>query len=221
MSETAFAGEHPPSGGRGRSRRGLRKGDHREATILETAKRLLGEQPAASITVEQLAAGAGISRSSLYFYFESRDAVLRAVVGDVAATLRPVIAAFIDSDQPADVRVRSFVGSYLQRWRDQGHVLRAMHEFVTAEPALGAQWADAGSESVRLVADMIDAEQRAGRALPAPPAAIDLAHALTAMLWRAGYETSLAEEWTTDHDRITETLTSACLRVVYGDASPR
>ena len=60
------------------SRRPARKGDLKEQAILATCERLLGEKPLGEIGVDELAAGAGISRPSFYFYFESKNAVLRA-----------------------------------------------------------------------------------------------------------------------------------------------
>src|SRR5687767_219387 len=60
-------------------RRGPRKGDLTEQAIVEGAAVLLAKQPLWSITVDQLAKGAGISRPTFYFYFESREAVLAAL----------------------------------------------------------------------------------------------------------------------------------------------
>ena len=68
-------------------RRGARKGDQTEQAILDTAERLLGERPLAAIGIDELAAGAGISRPSFYFYFESRETVLRALAERIADEL--------------------------------------------------------------------------------------------------------------------------------------
>ena len=50
-------------------RRAPRKGDLTEQAILDTAERLLADRSLASIGIDELAAGAGISRPSFYFYF--------------------------------------------------------------------------------------------------------------------------------------------------------
>ena len=42
----------------------------------ETLERLLEDRPLADISVDDLAKGVGISRSTFYFYFPSKDAVL-------------------------------------------------------------------------------------------------------------------------------------------------
>ncbi|MGE0068455.1 MAG: TetR/AcrR family transcriptional regulator, partial [Solirubrobacterales bacterium] len=69
-----------------RGRRSTRaSGDERERAILGTAERLLEERPLSEISVADLAAGAGISRPSFYFYFPSRDAVLMTLVDRMVA----------------------------------------------------------------------------------------------------------------------------------------
>ncbi len=60
-------------------RRTPRKGDLTEQAILDTAARLLAERPLSEIGIDELARGAGISRSSFYFYFASREALLRTL----------------------------------------------------------------------------------------------------------------------------------------------
>ncbi len=50
-------------------------GDDREQAILATAERLLQERPLADFSVDDLAKGAGISRPTFYFYFQSKNAV--------------------------------------------------------------------------------------------------------------------------------------------------
>ena len=58
-----------------------RKGDANEQAILETAERLLGASAFSEISISDLAASAGISRSSFYFYFGSKDEVLMTLFG--------------------------------------------------------------------------------------------------------------------------------------------
>src|SRR5262245_31819762 len=73
-----------------RRQRPPRKGDLREAAILDRAWALLAEKPLSHITIEDLVSGARISRSSFYFYFESKDAVIRALAARVEGEIRDV-----------------------------------------------------------------------------------------------------------------------------------
>src|SRR6201986_242826 len=64
--------------------RGRRSSHHagadREKAILATAERLLEERPLADFSVDDLAKGAGISRPTFYFYFQSKNAVLLSLL---------------------------------------------------------------------------------------------------------------------------------------------
>src|SRR5947208_16978452 len=60
-------------------RRSARKGDLTEQRLMREAEALLAARPLASIGVDEIATAAGISRSSFYFYFASREALLRAL----------------------------------------------------------------------------------------------------------------------------------------------
>ncbi|MGE0216713.1 TetR/AcrR family transcriptional regulator [Mycolicibacterium sp.] len=81
-----------------RGRRASRpSGDDRQLAILETAERLLAERPLGEISVDDLAKGAGISRPTFYFYFASKDEVLRTllerVIAEANADLEALMAA--------------------------------------------------------------------------------------------------------------------------------
>jgi AcrR family transcriptional regulator len=80
------------------SRRRARKGDLKEQAILATCERLLGEKPLGEIGVDELAAGAGISRPTFYFYFESKNAVLRALVERLAEQMYAEAASWLARD---------------------------------------------------------------------------------------------------------------------------
>src|ERR1700733_460250 len=71
--------EPPPRPGRGR-RVARASGEDRERAIMQTAERLLEERSLSEISVDDLARGAGISRSAFYFYFPSKDAVVLTLV---------------------------------------------------------------------------------------------------------------------------------------------
>jgi AcrR family transcriptional regulator len=92
-----------------RRRGGPSKGDLKEAAILDTAWRLLAEKPFTGVTIEELAAGAGISRSSFYFYFDSRDAVIRALAARVSTELRDTVVGAMRSDLSARQAISSMI----------------------------------------------------------------------------------------------------------------
>lgn len=186
----------------------------KEAAILDRAWALLGEKPLSLITIEDLVSGAGISRSSFYFYFESKEAVMRALAARVADEIRDVFAQARFAQSEADVR-RSIAG-YLARWRTKGHVLRAMATLVESDAALRDFWQGVTEELLDEAAAALDAQRREGRLLPAPPASKDLVRALFAMLWRTGYELSVRPTSRAEEKRIVDTLATVIVRSCTG-----
>jgi TetR/AcrR family transcriptional regulator, ethionamide resistance regulator len=206
-----------PAPGRGRRRRQSR-GDIKEAAILDCAWRLLATTAVADITIEALAAGAGISRSAFYFYFDSREAVIRALGERVAAGLTDTVTA---SPGPMGTRpqatARQMVAAYLERWRTEGPVLRAMSPLYESDAEHRAFWDEISDRIRRTIATAIDSERAAGRAPPAPPTSRDIASAIMAMMWRSGYELSLSPPSDAADAQRAEVLTTMCMRMIYGE----
>ncbi len=197
-------------------RRGPSKGDRREQAIVEVAAQLLQSRPVEDLTVDDLAAGAGISRSTFYFYFDSIDAVVRALAVLVGDELGQLLGAPHPEVPPRDT-IRSNVEAYLRRWRRHGHILRAMQSRYELDPWLRSYWDGVSAAARNRLAQFIDQERRRGRATGAVPAE-DLAAVLGAMAWRCGYEVSLRS--TDTDDRTAEAMTEVWARTVYGTADP-
>jgi AcrR family transcriptional regulator len=201
-----------PATTRTRRRRGPSKGDLKEAAILETAWQLLADKPLTSITVEDLAQAAGISRSSFYFYFPSKEAVVTALTARVADDIRLVSAAFFQGPGRTAADLRQSITAYLAQWHKHGRIIRA----VTAAGQGGDSLHRFGVELIDPLLDeaaaAIERERQAGILAPGPPAARDLVRVLHAMLWRTGYETSLRPLTRAEQERLVDTLTTVILR---------
>jgi AcrR family transcriptional regulator len=130
-----------PTGQSPRRRTPPRKGDLREAAILDAAERQLSENGADRITVETIATAAGITRGALYFYFGSKNDVLAALVERTAAA---VVADIEDADRstPADPReaLRQGINRTAESWVRHGAVMRAAVELSDGVPQIEACW---------------------------------------------------------------------------------
>lgn len=77
--------------------------------ILETASTMLGEMPVADISLNELSRRVGLAKSNVLRYFESREAVLLALLDDYFSTwlneLDERLAAGVEED--ADVQTRA------------------------------------------------------------------------------------------------------------------
>jgi TetR/AcrR family transcriptional regulator, ethionamide resistance regulator len=200
----------------GRRRRGPTKGDLKEAAILDTAWRLLAEKPMASITIDELAAGAGISRSSFYFYFTSRDEVIRALARRITGELNEAVLAPMRTDRPVREVITAVITNLLARWRIHGPVLRAMDSLSEDDSELWAFWASISGSAVAEFASAIDRERALGRAPEGPPSSVDLVWGLTHLYWRAGRQLSLGAG-SSDEAALVETLTIMTIRTIYSD----
>ena len=202
------------------SRRRARKGDQKEQAILATCERLLGEKPLGEIGVDELAAGAGISRPTFYFYFESKNAVLRALVERLADQMYAEAASWLarEGDSP-EVTVSRSIEAAAQQWRDHGAVLRAAVEAWGSVPELQAFWEDIVGRFVDQSAARIGEERDAATAPPGPePEA--LAKALIWMNERCFYTSSLGADPALADDELVPTLTAIWLRAIYASFTP-
>jgi AcrR family transcriptional regulator len=198
-------------------RRTGRKGDRTEQAILDTAERLLGERPLAGIGIDELAAGAGISRPSFYFYFESREAVLRALAERITDELYRSSDAWLRrSDESPDAAIRRTLEANLALWREHGAILRATLHGRETDPELRRLWDGVGVRFIDAATVQIERERAAGLAAPAPPDARSLAAVLIGMNHNALQEASLRRRSARADRHLIDTLTAVWLRTVYG-----
>lgn len=198
-------------------RRGPRKGDLREAAILDTMADLLADRPLSALGVDELAQGAGISRSTFYFYFDSREAVLRALTARLADLVFEASASWLRrGDESPEEALRRALAAYLALWREHGPVLRAIANSCPGDPELMGFWSEAAQRFVAAAAEQIERERADGLAPPGPPSATDLALVLSSMAERVCYGISLRNLPPSADPRLVDTLTTVWHRAIYG-----
>jgi TetR/AcrR family transcriptional regulator, ethionamide resistance regulator len=191
-------------------RRGPRKGDLKEEAILSTCERLLAEKPLGEIGVDELAAGAGISRPSFYFYFESKNAVLRTLVQRLADRMYAEAATFLArADEEPEVTISRSIAAAADQWREHGPVLRAAVESWGTVPELQAFWEDIIGRFVEQAAARIAEEGGSD------PPAESIAKALIWMNERCFYTSSLGAEPALSDDELVPTLTAIWMRSIF------
>jgi TetR/AcrR family transcriptional regulator, ethionamide resistance regulator len=194
-------------------RRQPSKGDRREQAILETARELLQSRPLAALTIDELAGGAGISRSSFYFYFDSKAAVLAALLEGLSAELAAENSPWLDGTGPDEPALRAALEHSVELWRTSGGLLRQAFTSTGPDDPL-ATWRSAiVSRGVHRLAARIERDRAAGYAAGGPPSAGSLARMAFAMR-----DQVLAECAGTVPDRqLVDDLVTATLRLLYGD----
>ncbi|MFJ8546637.1 TetR/AcrR family transcriptional regulator [Streptomyces sp. NPDC093586] len=167
-----------------------RKGDLREQAILDAAEALLGGAGFEATTVAGIAAGAGISRGSLYFCFRSKqDVVAGMVARTVAALQRKSQDAAHDPAEPRKA-IETVMARTSGLWQAHGVVMRAATDLNRTVPEVGALWSHTAEVFIEAITRIL---HRAG--VPegdGPHAAGSLARALCWMIERTFYPASQA-----------------------------
>jgi AcrR family transcriptional regulator len=205
-----------------RSRRAAshRKGDRNEQAILHTAERLLGTAPPADVTVEALARGAGISRSSFYFYFGSKEDVLLSLLDRMAGEIDAAIAA-LDRTIAEDPigSITAAIESSARVWRDHGPVLHAVIEAAGSHDAAREAWHATMRRFVDAIAATIRAERARGAAPETGPSAEQLASTLVWANERLFQVSSLREPSALTDAEIVPVLVEVWYRAIYATAA--
>ena len=111
-----------------------------------------------------MAGGAGISRSSFYAYFASKEAVLLALLDRVAAeadTAREQ-ALIGSSDAPIADRYRAGISAFHDTFRAHRAVVLVAAEARAELPEVRRLWSEVMDGWVAITTDLIDARRAAG-----------------------------------------------------------
>ncbi|MBI3215532.1 MAG: TetR/AcrR family transcriptional regulator [Mycobacterium sp.] len=203
-----------------RGRRSARPtGEDREQAILATARQLLEHRPFAEVSVDDLARGAGLSRPTFYFYFQSKEAVLLSLV-------EPLIAAVDANLEGAAARVpqdprkmfHSGINAFFSTFRADPAVARAGMALLNHNAEFRRQWSTAMTKWIRQTAALIEAERARGAAPDTIPA-LDLATSLNQMNERAMIASLSAEQPAIPEAHIVDTLTHIWMASIYAGSA--
>jgi AcrR family transcriptional regulator len=195
------------------SRRGPTKGDQRERALLDAARVAFRARPISQVTIDELAGAAGIARSGFYFYFESKQALLAALVDEVIGENDEEMAEWLAAGGLDREALRVGLARALARWKVDGRWLR--EAFLTPDP---------GPEVLhvreRLIADgctafsrRIERDLRAGLTVSGDPELLaTMVINLRSMTFADAFDNPAAYP----ENALLDTLTDAILRLVYG-----
>ncbi|GAA3568106.1 TetR/AcrR family transcriptional regulator [Amycolatopsis ultiminotia] len=144
----------------GRTRRfddSARKGDRRREQLLETAERLLETHAPGELTIERVAEAAGVSRSSLYFYFQGKWEIVDQLIERASQQMferdRTLEAT---SDLPS--YLRAIVTAAAEGWRQHRVVFLAATERSAHADETTDRWRSTMGRFADAIARRIDAE---------------------------------------------------------------
>jgi AcrR family transcriptional regulator len=91
-----------------------RKKRARRERIYEAARQLFLEQGYAATTVEQIADAADVAQTTFFNHFQSKDAVLREMTGEISAHLEAMLQEELATSDTAERRIRRFATQALR-----------------------------------------------------------------------------------------------------------
>lgn len=196
-----------------RARPARMSGDERERAILEGARRLLARGRLSEISVDDLAAAAGISRPTFYFYFASKEAVLLTLLERMVSDARLARdAALADAGEDPVRGWRAGIQAFHVTWQANRDLIGSAEQARATSSDIAALWRRVIKELVAEAAAGIEAERNRGAAPAGLPAA-ELAWCLTLMNERV-FSATTAEAGLPEA-RTVDALLSIWLDVIY------
>lgn len=196
---------------------GPAKGDRRRQAIRDAVERLLDERTIAQLSVEDIAAAAGISRSGFYFYFENKYTALSEALGDVSADMaRSASDFFSNSHEPPEVFVPRALAGVAEQWCTHAALLSAIVDAAHSDDGARVVWDDFIEGFRREIATAIRAERDSGRGLPGPPSADALAGTLLLMNLGVLFSAGRQRPAPADLEETVESLTHVWLASIWG-----
>ncbi len=96
--------------------------------LIAAGRRLFGEQGLYESRIEDLARRAGIAKGTLYGYFESKEALVLAVVTEGFAELLGRVRTSVAGARTARERVRAVAAAHLEFFAAQPDLMRILHQ---------------------------------------------------------------------------------------------
>ena len=131
--------------------------DFRRDQVIEVARRLFGERGTTDVPMDEIAAEAGVSRSTVYVYFANRDELLRACLKGMHDQLLEDIAESWEADAEPGHRLERLIEGMLERIDDDPGFFRlALTQGSAAQggEAVGSELALISLNIARLVRDL-------------------------------------------------------------------
>lgn len=140
--------------------------DFRRDQIIDTARWLFGERATTDVSMDEIAAQAGVARSTVYVYFASRDVLIAACVESMYDRMKETIADVVADASPSE-RLRALVLGVLERIDENPEFFRlAMATQATAgaagSVAVGGALMMIGLDMIRLLEELAVAGMAAG-----------------------------------------------------------
>ncbi|MFB4319921.1 TetR/AcrR family transcriptional regulator [Actinomadura sp. 21ATH] len=138
----------------------MSRGDRQEIALLDSAERLMAAKPLAEIDLAQIAAGAGLSRAAVYFYFDNKDAVVRAALDRTIESAMGILT--VHGDQGLERILDEVISGFAEWWRHNSGLLCAIIDQTGRDAALRETWRRFFERAADVQAAALERDRAAG-----------------------------------------------------------
>lgn len=198
-----------------RSRRpsGPSKGDQRETAILDSAERYLTKHDLQTMTIEAIAEGAGITRPAVYFHFDSKAAIVDALIERASLQmLDPWIALAEKPDVSFEEYVDKNTLALFEAWRQHKAVFVAAVGMAAEDADIRVRWQENNKRFFDAMTVVVERNRAAGR-LPAGLDAAQTSWALGWMVERSCYMLFTRKHTRAEEEKLRRSIISITMRV--------
>ena len=141
--------------------------DFRRDQIIDTARRLFGERGTTDVPMDEIAAQAGVARSTVYVYFANRDELLQACVQSMYDRMADTIALVVDRRRPTAGAPAPAHARRARAHRREPGLLPPRHgdpglDRAAGSAAVGGALMMIGLDMIRVLEELVDAGVAAG-----------------------------------------------------------
>jgi len=146
----------------------------RTREILAAARRLMQGHGVEAVTMEEIAATAGVAKGTVYLYFQSKDKLVQALISQVGENILAEIEAVVEAPGTAAEKVQqvaSIILDYLMRERAlfPAYARELLRGGQGAAKSYGRKLQEMEEEFVDLVTRLFAQGIAAGQFIPANP----------------------------------------------------
>ncbi|WP_419507427.1 TetR/AcrR family transcriptional regulator [Alistipes communis] len=91
----------------------MQSNENIEQRIIATARRLFTEKGYVDTNMSDIAAAAGVQRTTLHYYFRTKELLFRAIYGDIVQKAVPRLQGILTQDTPFLERLNGIIDAYI------------------------------------------------------------------------------------------------------------